>query len=520
MNPHNTPSNGKRLPYSQTSTLPKAKSGNRGSKVSTIEYPYFDSNGKRLYWKERHEYADGSKTFLWKHKKGARVDNGRGDAIVVPFNYSKALRAVDAGESIYIVEGEKCAQILNDMGRVAITNPDGAGKWGQIDDAFLASANVIVLPDNDVQGDKHAIQVCTSLYGKAASLKRLDLPGLPDKGDIFDWLQTNTPEQLNVLISEAPEWTPVDSCQAPPVLTLDDILDLPPLAIDFVVDELLVTGGISILAGPPKAGKSTLIRNIALRVAQGQPVLNRKCTQGPVFYYSLEERPHDVQQHFAAMGTPRGLPMFLRCGPIAPDEFLKVLSVDVKTHKPLLIIIDKLFDILPVKDSNSYVEINSALRALLAIARDSESYSHILLTHHTNRATEEFLGSQALFGGVDALVTMSKRKDGRTLRCEMRGHGLSGFDDTYLLFDNQTGVVTFGNPMDEDRTARLTEEMLEVLGGEELTTTDWDNRINGKQEFKSRARNELLKEGIVDRGKRGRNWVWFKADRDADEVPF
>ena len=47
---------------------------------------------------------------------------------------------------------------------------------------------LVVLPDNDEPGRRHAEKVAKSLWSKAASIKVLKLPGLPDKGDVSDWL--------------------------------------------------------------------------------------------------------------------------------------------------------------------------------------------------------------------------------------------------------------------------------------------------------------------------------------------
>ena len=74
--------------------------------------------------------------------------------------------------------------------------------------------------------------------------------------------------------------------------------------------------------------------------------------------------------------------------------------------------------------------------------------------------------------------------------------------------------------VDPDAADRFDAEYGEVLGGEELSTAEWDGRVKGRDEFKAKARLSLLNDGIVKRGKRGRNWVWCKADREAEEVPF
>src|SRR5664279_3746842 len=62
---------------------------------------------------------------------------------------------------------------------------------GPIYSDSLKGAKVVILPDNDPPGQEHARRVAKSLLftGNATSIKVLDLPGLPEKGDLFDWIK-------------------------------------------------------------------------------------------------------------------------------------------------------------------------------------------------------------------------------------------------------------------------------------------------------------------------------------------
>ena len=66
--------------------------------------------------------------------------------------------------------------MLIDAGLVATTNHGGAGKWGEEHAQHLEGRNVIVMPDNDQVGHRHADAVVASLWGKANQIKRVDLP--------------------------------------------------------------------------------------------------------------------------------------------------------------------------------------------------------------------------------------------------------------------------------------------------------------------------------------------------------
>ena len=85
----------------------------------------------------------------------------------------------------------------------------GAGKWRDHYADALKGRTCIIIPDNDQAGREHAQQVAQSLQGKAASVKVVELPGLPEKGDVSDFLAAGgTVDQLDELAHRAKEWVP------------------------------------------------------------------------------------------------------------------------------------------------------------------------------------------------------------------------------------------------------------------------------------------------------------------------
>jgi len=127
----------------------------------------------------------------------------------VPYRLSKVLEAAARGQRVYKVEGEKDVHALEALGLVATTNAEGAGKWRRAHSETLRGAHVVILPDNDGAGRKDGEQVARSLHGVAASVRVVHLAGLPDKGDVSDWLAAgHTREELEALADATPEWTP------------------------------------------------------------------------------------------------------------------------------------------------------------------------------------------------------------------------------------------------------------------------------------------------------------------------
>jgi putative DNA primase/helicase len=154
-----------------------------------------------------------------------RRPDGRGGWIrnvegvpVVPYRLPQLQVAVALGILIYVVEGEKDVEALDRLGITATCNAGGAGKWRPAHADYLRGAHVVILPDNDDPGRAHVQQVAASLYGVAASLRVVELPGLPEHGDVSDWLaRGGTVEALRELCDATEEWSPPFAPDAAPM---------------------------------------------------------------------------------------------------------------------------------------------------------------------------------------------------------------------------------------------------------------------------------------------------------------
>jgi hypothetical protein len=128
---------------------------------------------------------------------------------------------------VIVAEGEKDVDNLMNIGVVATCNSGGAGKWTTAHAKYLRGRHVIILPDNDEAGRKHAQQVAQTLYGLAKSVRVVALPNLPEKGDVSDWLIAGgTKEELLRLAKATSMWTPSEDQTWPEFMSFD-VLDLP-----------------------------------------------------------------------------------------------------------------------------------------------------------------------------------------------------------------------------------------------------------------------------------------------------
>jgi hypothetical protein len=127
-----------------------------------------------------------------------------------------ALPELLAATSVFICEGEKDCDNLAALGLVATTKVGGAGKWRDAYNTHFQGKVVAIIPDNDSPGRAHAQEVAQHLHGVAAVVRILELPGLPEKGDVSDWLKAGgTVEQLKERANAAADWEPQEQAPGP-----------------------------------------------------------------------------------------------------------------------------------------------------------------------------------------------------------------------------------------------------------------------------------------------------------------
>jgi len=176
--------------------------GNEPRKI-VAEYIYHDPDGCPVMLVRRYQ----PKTFrqfrfeAGQWVPGLKDQDGRLVVDLVPYHLPELLSA----EVVFVVEGEKDADRLAELGLTATCNPMGAGKWHEEYSRWFEGKKVVVLADNDQAGRAHARAVARSLLPIAHAVKVVELPGLPEKGDVSDWLQQgHTLDELKAAVKSTP----------------------------------------------------------------------------------------------------------------------------------------------------------------------------------------------------------------------------------------------------------------------------------------------------------------------------
>jgi 5S rRNA maturation endonuclease (ribonuclease M5) len=481
-------------------------------------YDYRDEAGKLLYQVTR----TTPKSFFQRRPDGKEgFKNDLGDVRRVLYRLPDLLKA-DQQEPVFIPEGEKDVDALRKLGFVATCNSGGAGKWRDEYNRWLSERDVVVLPDNDAQGEEHAQKVANSLLGVAASVKLVRLPNLPDKGDVSDWLNAGgTKEQLLALVEKAEI---LDSRLGTSMnrenietgftlIPLDHLFDERDDEDAYVWDRILPVGGFSICAAKPKVGKSTLARNLAVAVTRGEDFFGRSTTRGKVIYLALEEKLSEVKAHFRHIGTDgKDILVHKR---FMPKDPLRFLSAAIEESAASLVVIDPLSRFLRINDFNSYGEVSKGLEPLIDLAR--KSGCHILALHHNSKGERDggdsVLGSTAFFAGVDTLLIMRRKENNRCVYSEQRyGENLP---ETVAHLDPQTGKVLPGGELKAVQITAYRTKVLEAMGHDILTEPDIKERVGGNSTHTAKALRGLVDDGVVQRtgaGKKGNAYLYAKRE--------
>ena len=187
---------------------------------------------------------------------------------------------------VFVCEGEKDADKLNDLGFAATTSPLGANKWRPEFNQFFENRLVAILPDNDEPGRRHAMQVAASLHPLATEVRIVELPNLPDKGDVSDWFESGgTSQKLIELIDNTKPFvrekakTQSNEITAKAKFISLETVEAKP--IDWLWPNRLAANMLSMIVGNPGAGKSFLLSYIISTVTTGRGWIDGRKHQHP-----------------------------------------------------------------------------------------------------------------------------------------------------------------------------------------------------------------------------------------------
>src|SRR5260221_12379717 len=175
---------------------------NRKSSREIARYIYQGRDGNPLFQVRRYDPKGFAQfRFVPIFKKWLPKLNG---AKTVLYHLPEVL----SSSRVFCFEGEKDVDNARKWGLTATTNAGGAGKWTDENSDEIKGKEFIKCPDQDPKGQKHALKVIKSVWGKATRVKLVNVT----KGkDFSEWIELGgTKEEFEKLVEETPWLTAED----------------------------------------------------------------------------------------------------------------------------------------------------------------------------------------------------------------------------------------------------------------------------------------------------------------------
>ncbi len=393
-----------------------AKSPDIGPPVA--QYNYTDAKGDIQLVVYRHEYEENGK-----RKKSFRIWNAITKKSEAPKTNRPLynLHRIANAERVILTEGEKAADALINKD-IPVTSalcgsnaPPEKTDWSP-----LAGKHVLIWPDNDAPGMSFAHAAAkAALAAKAASVGIIPIPeGKPEGWDAADAVGESMDVRTFIDTANCETVAPPPNVPLPayPVGVILD--DNSPMPDDLIAPRILTPGGLFVLGGAPKVGKTDFGLNLLVHMAAGIPFLGMKpprplkvfYLQAEIGYYYLRERLKQMKF------DPDFLPLVRENLVITPQVrlILDEKGVEMVRDAILQFFDPKLLDIIAIDPLRNVFDPgesgnendNTAMLAFLQDRVEKLRFlvnpdAGIILAHHTRKITKRMLEEdpfQALSG--------------------------------------------------------------------------------------------------------------------------
>jgi len=190
----------------------------------------------------------------------------------------------------------------------------------------------------------------------------------------------------------------------PEAMCPDDILALDIPETPWLVKDLLVSSGVTILASLPKKGKTVVALNIVKAAQDSIQFFERDVPNVPILFLALEDPWARLKRRMQTVGIHGKQSIFVITCDLTKG-LDPLIRLDDK-YQPRIIFIDTLLAALKIKDENS-PDLGIAVQGLSEFAHERERSIFILHHHGKTKRDDPVLdlrGHTSLSGAVDVIL--------------------------------------------------------------------------------------------------------------------
>lgn len=321
-------------------------------------------------------------------------------------------------EPIFVVESPICAMSVYQSGGNAIATC-GTGGWKKVVDEVKKKKPIggfILCFDNDEPGKKASSSMYAELLNLGVQVIEYNISG--ECKDPNELLMSNH-KKLEESVKAAKLKL---RRQYATVKDSFDALELQGENVDppsWIVRDVLPTG-LAILCAPSKIGKSWMMMQLGLAVAEGKDFLDFKTNQSGVLYYALEDSKARLKDRLNKLLKGKKAPTNLRFvthADTVDSGLLEKIEEELRTFPGIkLIIIDTLQKVRgkAIRNESMY---SGDYREMAKLKEYADNHKVCMLfVHHLRKMLDEtdvfnmISGSTALMGAADTIFIISKKK--------------------------------------------------------------------------------------------------------------
>lgn len=216
---------------------------------------------------------------------------------------------------------------------------------------------------------------------------------------------------------------------------------------EFIINSLIPVG-LSLVASPPKYGKSWMMLDMSISVAEGQPFLGFTTNKCNVLYLALEDRYDRLKDRMLKITSGKVFPAGLEIAIDAPalgDGFIEYVEDFLNDHpENKLIIIDTFVKIrgIPNGKEAAYA-LDSREAGILKKFADQHAVAIVLVTHtrksiDTSDPVSNITGTFGVAGAADDMIILTKEKRSDALtKMSVTGRDVA-YEEYPIVFDQNS----------------------------------------------------------------------------------